>query len=75
MYSLKALFFDKSWTNIKEKSFQIKLAAFSTNVAIAMTLAIGLVGFLTMGTDLWDGVIVSHAVSLERPDEIGRAHV
>lgn len=68
MYSLKALFFDKSWTNIKEKSFQIKLAAFSTNFAIAMTLAIGLVGFLTMGTDLWDGVIVSHAVSLERPD-------
>lgn len=68
MYSLKALIFDNSWTDIKKRTLKIKLAAFSTHIFLAITLVIGLVGFLTMGTDLWDGVIVSHAVSLERPD-------
>lgn len=68
MYALKALIFDKFWTNIKETSFQMKLAAFSTNFVIAISLVIGLIGFLTMGTDLWDGVIVSHAIALDRPD-------
>lgn len=68
MYSLKALIFDNSWTDIEKVTLQIKLAAFSTHFFIALTLVIGLVGFLTIGTDLWDGVIISHAVSLERPD-------
>lgn len=68
MYSLKALMFDNAWMNIKKITYQMKLVAFSTHCFIALTLVIGLAGFLTMGTDLWDGVIVAHAVALERPD-------
>lgn len=68
MYSLKALVFDKFWEKIKEINFQIRLAAFCGNFFIAITLIVGMVGFLTMATDLWDGVIISHAISLDRPD-------
>ncbi|ONH56717.1 hypothetical protein SAMN04490182_0868 [Pseudomonas cedrina] len=68
MYSLKALIFDNSWTNINKRNIQVNFATFSAHFFIAFTLVIGLLGFLTIGTDLWDGVIVSHAVSLARPD-------
>ena len=43
-----------------------------TNIALAVVLAstvlLGLGGFLTMGTDLWDGAIVAHAIAIDRPD-------
>lgn len=68
MFSLKTMFFDKSWTDIKETTLQINFVSISLQLLMAITLTVGLAGFLTMGTDLWDGVIVSHAVSLERPD-------
>ena len=68
MFSLKTMFFDKSWTDIKETTFQVKFVSISLQLLMAITFTVGLAGFLTMGTDLWDGVIVSHAVSLGRPD-------
>ncbi|MCD5989345.1 hypothetical protein KDX30_15760 [Pseudomonas sp. CDFA 553] len=37
-------------------------------IAVTSTTLLGLSGFFTMGTDLWDGVIAAHAVNIDRPD-------
>ncbi len=38
------------------------------SVLLAFSVLLGLSGFFTMGTDLWDGAIVAHAIATDRPD-------
>lgn len=37
-------------------------------VFVTAAILFGLASFLVSGTDLWDGVLVSHSVNVERPD-------
>ncbi|MFI8557825.1 hypothetical protein [Pseudomonas putida] len=44
------------------------LLVYVVGFVVVATLVVSTAGFLTVGTDLWDGGIVSRAMSAERPD-------
>ncbi len=56
--------FHNNYANPKKMTIKNSLL----NIALAITLLIGLGGFFLMDTDLWDGIIVAHAIAVGRPD-------
>ncbi len=58
----------KSLMLSSDEDYSVVAVSVMLSVLLALSVLLGLSGFFTMGTDLWDGTIVAHAITTDRPD-------